>query len=79
MPISEINRLLSELSDWYNSYDFDNISEEDKKQLITSKFVELGIFNIDFGDMDYFNNKLSSKASDMAYNLKKTISRINYG
>ena len=57
MPISEINRLLSELSDWYNSYDFDNISEEDKKQLITSKFVELGIFNIDFGDMVYINNK----------------------
>ena len=43
MSISEINRLLSELSDWYNSYDFDNISEEDKKQLITSKFIELGI------------------------------------
>lgn len=73
MSISEINRLLSELSDWYNSYDFDNISEEDKKQLITSKFIELGIFNIDFGDMDYFNNKLSSKASDMAYNLKKLL------
>lgn len=71
MPISEINRLLSELSDWYNSYDFNNVSEEEKKQIITSKFVELGIFNIDFGDMDYFNKKLSSKASDMAYNLKK--------
>lgn len=73
MPISEINKLLSELSDWYNGYDFNNVSEEEKKQIITSKFVELGIFNIDFGDMDYFNNKLSSKASDMAYNLKKLL------
>ena len=73
MQINEINRLLSELFDWYNSYDFNNVSEEEKKQLITSKFVELGIFNIDFGDMDYFNNKLSPKASYMAYNLKKIL------
>lgn len=70
MPINEIDRILSELSDWYNSYDFNNVSEVEKKQLITNKFIELDIFNIDFGDMDYFNNKLSSKAAEMASNLK---------
>ena len=30
MTINEINRLLSELFDWYNSYDFNNVSEEEK-------------------------------------------------
>lgn len=69
MPINEIDRILSELSDWYNSYDFNNVSEVEKKQLITNKFIELDIFNIDFGDMDYFNNKLSPKAAEMASNL----------
>ena len=71
MPISEINRLLSELFYWYNSYNFNNVSEEEKKQMITSKFVELGIFNIDFGDMDLANNELSRKAADMVYALRE--------
>lgn len=71
MPINEIDRILSELSDWYNSYDFNNVSEVEKRELITNKFIELDIFNIDFGNMDYFDNKLSSKAAEMAYNLKR--------
>lgn len=71
MPINEIDRILSELSDWYNSYDFNNVSRVEKGELITNKFIELDIFNIDFGDMGPFDNKLSSKAAEMASNLKR--------
>ena len=75
MSISEIDRILSKLYDWYYSYDFNKVSEEEKKEIITNKFVELGVFNIYLSNIDDFSNKLSLKAEYIIYDLSEIILR----
>lgn len=76
MELTEINKILSDLSDWYNNFDFNSLTDDEKKRIITNKFLELGVFNINteiIDELGYEESEVLPQVRDISEKIPQIV------